>query len=136
MKQVIIVSNRDQSPKANELRTKLDSFKKQKKAYFPYGYYLHGNLEKYWYYDLCDIVNFEELECVIKPASNKQSQFTYKIFLKPGIYDVIVIGVDKPCVGYFWFSNDIRYHGLICFKDDADAIRYAREQYNTKSTSI
>lgn len=51
-----------------------------------------------------------------------------------GEYFVTVIGLDKPCLGYFWIDSENRQRGLVCYEDDGDGLEYAKEVYKKRST--
>lgn len=106
-------------------------------------WYLHGDLQEDIGYDKAIIIDAPE------PLSadfiDKDNSKTYaKYYLKDGIYDVKVLGIDKPCIGYFWttleeFGNIIgkvpHMKGLVLYKDDPEN-KYALEKYNKKSSTL
>lgn len=100
-------------------------------------WYLHGELESEVGYDKGAFLNLEEDIVEIKNCYfNGNEKHFDVVCLKDGIYDVEVIGFDKPCVGYFWINRDYdipECKGLVCFKDDKEAVEYAEKKYNEKS---
>lgn len=100
-------------------------------------WYLHGELETEVGYDKGAFLNLEEDMVEIKNCYfNGNKQHFDVVCLKDGVYDVEVIGFDRPCVGYFWISNFNKIpecKGLVCFKDDTSAVMYARQKYAEKS---
>ena len=65
--------------------------------------------------------------------------------LPDGIYPVEVVGVETPCIGYFWaevikpqFSrrNRVIQHGMVCYINDGDANAIARNQFTQRTTSL
>lgn len=118
-------------------------------------WYLHGELESVVGFDKGIIVSHEHLlkkDISFKENYNKnESQLWVSnpdsvekvYYLEDGIYDVEVLGIDKPCIGYFWtsfeqYDNVIGEYpimrGLVCFKDDKEGVEHAEKKYNEKST--
>lgn len=88
-------------------------------------WYFHGKLEDDIGYDKGLIINSDYIK-----------HFGYwEEFVNEGIYDVEVIGINKPCIGYFWQANN-RTRGLVCYKDDQKAINHIKEKFNSKSYYI
>ena len=103
-------------------------------------WYLHGDLQEEVGYDKGAFLNLEEDMVEIKNCYfNGNKEYFDVVCLKDGIYDVEVIGFDKPCVGYFWITE--REHiphlrGLVCFKGDRKAVEYAERKYSEKSVYL
>lgn len=91
-------------------------------------WYLHGQLQEDVGYDKGYIEN-------IKPEQ-LENRLGYLDIKLNGIYEVEIKGISKPCIGYFWVDSMKFGRGLVCYKDDTEAIEYAREQYEKKSGSI
>lgn len=100
-------------------------------------WYLHGDLESIVGYDKGVFCNLEEFPLLIKNCYfNGNKEYFDVVCLKDGIYDVEVIGIKEPCIGYFWISNhyDIpECRGLVCLKSDKEGCEYAFKKYNEKS---
>ena len=100
-------------------------------------WYLHGNLDSEIGYDKGVFCNLEDFNLYIKNCYyNGNKRYFDIVCLEDGIYDVEIIGIDKPCVGYFWIINKEHIpecHGLVCFKDDKEACEYAEQKYKEKS---
>lgn len=101
-------------------------------------WYLHGDLESEIGYDKGVFCNLEDFNLLIKNCYfNGNKEYFDVVCLEDGIYDVEVIGIDKPCIGYFWINetnNGIpECRGLVCFKDDKEACEYTEQKYNEKS---
>lgn len=100
-------------------------------------WYLHGKLEDEIGYDKGVFCNLEDFNLYIKNCYfNGNKEYFDVVCLEDGIYDVEVIGIDKPCVGYFWITDKEHIpacRGLVCFKDDKEACEYAEQKYNEKS---
>ena len=108
-------------------------------------WYLHGKLQDLVGYDKAIIVEFSPMllhKTYIDKDINKE--YTKK-YLPDGIYEVEILDIDKPCVGYFWtefeeFDNIVgevpTMRGLVVFKDDVKAVNYAKEMYIKKSTFL
>lgn len=104
-------------------------------------WYLHGKLERKVRYDKGQIISKNNL--LFKEILYKDDNTHRKIYyLEDGIYDVKVIGIKHPCVGYFWttfkkFDNIEgivpQMHGLVCYKNDLEAVKYAEKKYNERS---
>lgn len=103
-------------------------------------WYLHGELETTIGYDKAKIINIKELPTITKNCYyNGNDKYFDVVCLKDGIYDVEVHGISKPCIGYFWITEmeDIpKLRGLVCFKDDKEAVEYAKKKYEEKSVTI
>lgn len=66
--------------------------------------------------------------------------------LPDGIYPVKVVGVETPCIGYFWAEvcinpqfprrNRVTQHGMVCYINDGDANAIARNQFAQRATSL
>ena len=88
-------------------------------------WYLHGQLQEDIGTDQGYILNL----------TPEQLDFTNRTIILNGIYEVEVVGIDKPCIGFFWFNfNKVR--GLVEYKDDKAGLKYARQQYTGKSMHI
>lgn len=100
-------------------------------------WYLHGDLESEIGYDHGVMCNLSDFNLLIKNCYyNGNDAYFDVICLEDGIYDVEVIGIDKPCVGYFWIIDKEhipKCRGLVCFKDDTEACMYAEQKYKEKS---
>lgn len=95
-------------------------------------WYLHGKLEDEVGFDKAEFCNLGDFETITEQQYYNGNKKTFDVvFLKEGIYDVEVIGFDKPCVGYFWIDKSEgrgNLRGLVCFKDDINAIEYAKKK--------
>lgn len=113
-----------------------DTLDKDKDTIISGWWYLHGELEDKVGYDKGAFLNLEEDMVEIENCYFKgNDKYFNVVLLKDGIYDVEVIGFDRPCVGYFWIDrkyNTPECRGLICFKDDTSAVMYARQKYTEK----
>lgn len=127
-------------------------------------WYLHGELERLLRYDKASAINAKECQDLIRmfPRVSKLSKDkgvwkgeVYKINLIPHLYvnDTIecqVIGIDDPCVGYFWTTEESpleittkegetfrgtywKQRGLVCLKHDLEACSFALQKYKEKS---
>lgn len=126
-------------------------------------WYLHGKLENIFGYDKASIINAKECPQYIRKLPNtsslgsdgniwkgKTSEFEFIPYLYlNGIIDCEIIGVNEPCIGYFWTTNespleitndsgevfrDIYWHqrGLVCLKSDKEGCEYALKRYKEK----
>lgn len=77
-------------------------------------WYLHGKLE--------NIVGYDK-GCALSK-------------IQPGENDVKVIGIEEPCIGFFWLDSMNRLRGLVCLKSDEEAVQEAREKMNRKDDFI
>ena len=111
----------------------------------PNFWYLHGKLEKHFHYDKArmfistDLVETmcEKYECIYSRKGEEYRE-TY-LYLKEGIYDVEVYGVPTKCTAYIWhrnYNNFTDLRGLVVMNNDKDAIKYAEDMYNNKSTRL
>lgn len=104
-------------------------------------WYLHGQLEADVGFDLALFTsNNKELlyDYFTIKEDNKIIKRKGFYYLPEGIYDVKVIGFNKPCKGYFWtqFFNSHETHfqrGLVVYADDKEANNYAYERFQEKS---
>ena len=95
-------------------------------------FYLHGELEQDLGYDKCEIMNLGDLDVIYHPETHKDTTI---ITIPDGIYNVKIVDINKPCIGYFWNVNN-QQRGLICYKTDFEACKYAIEKFNEKSECI
>lgn len=124
------------------------------------GWYLHGKLEEYLGYDLGSIYNLEELSedlletvvtTVLSSGADKVKYVKRSHF--NGIYPVEVLGVESPCIGYFWTTDEQdktvtdldgtpksfkiwKQRGLVVLESDLKGKRYAEDCYIRKKDSI
>lgn len=130
----------EQEEALKHLNKYTDALDKDENITISNWWYLHGELEEAVGYDKGAFLNLEEDMIEIKNCYfNGNKRCFDVVYLKEGIYDVEVIGFDKPCVGYFWISNFNRIpecRGLVCFKDDKKAIEYAEKKYSEKSWNL
>lgn len=131
-------------------------------------WYLHGDLENRLHYDKASMINAKEYPEFIRMIpefdklgsngefwrGNVQSfNFVPNLYIN-GIVECEVIGIDEPCVGYFWTADelplkmtclttgeifeDIHWHqrGLVCLKSDIESCDYALKKYIEKSQII
>lgn len=112
------------------------ALRESESVWIGHGWYLHGKLMEEIGYDLAEFLNLKEDMVTI--TKDRYSEY-HTACLKEGIYDVEVVGIDKPCIGYFWTSNragDPRTTGLVCFKDDKEACEYAAQKYAERSSTL
>lgn len=91
-------------------------------------WYLHGRLQDDVGYDKGLIEN-------IRPEQ-VENRCGYPDINLNGEYEVEIRGIDKPCIGYFWIDSIGLGRGLVCYKDDLEEIKFAKENYKEKSSSI
>lgn len=90
--------------------------------------YLHGQLD----YDMQDLffpINAVELGLVKDKVIS--STITIPALFVNGIIPVKVVTTDKPCIGFFWVIEEESYwrqRGLICYEDDVEACKYAKQK--------
>lgn len=130
-------------------------------------WYLHGELEYRLGYDRASIINARECPEYIKlvPEVDRlkgyENIWTGKVdsfkliphLYAKGIIECEVIGIEEPCIGYFWTTNELpmmitskdgmKYEGtywfqrgLICLKSDIEGCEYAFKKYNEKTDMI
>lgn len=126
-------------------------------------WYLHGKLEKLCNYDKAVVLNLSEfpeyqgdtlkwtsivgdIAEVTKFEENKEIKIN-------DIIPVQVIGINEPCIGYFWTTDERTVtaqckngrtrkfqhwcqRGLVCLKDDTEACKYAKEKYLKKTSHL
>lgn len=90
-------------------------------------WYIDGELEKLVGYDIGEILNFGELQ--LKKANPSDPIAIYL----DGIYEVEVIGIDSPCIGYFWIDNRDEQRGLVCLVSDIESRKRADEAMKKRS---
>lgn len=130
-------------------------------------WYLHGKLEDMLHYDKASIINAKECPEYIqmvpeieKLGSNGDiwkgkaisSKYIPWLYLN-NIVDCEVVGIEEPCVGYFWTTNSAPLEitlidgktfkgvygyqrGLICLKSDVESCEYALSKYKERSMVI
>lgn len=126
-------------------------------------WYLHGKLEGLCHYDKAVVLNLSEFPeyqgdtlkwSYITGNITEVSKFEKNKEMK--INDIIpvqVIGIDKPCIGYFWTTDertvtakckngktkDFQHwcqRGLVCLSEDIEACKYAKKKYQEKSINL
>lgn len=136
-----------------------DEIKKQINPYNGASY-LHGHLEEWANNDLFEFYGLPDSclkgTCKWHTASgfyavNNENKVEYRE--KPhlnGVYEVEVYGLEVPCIGYFWTTNerevtlkgtDVKFPiwqqcGLVCMANDGDANAYARAKMAEKADSL
>ena len=92
-------------------------------------WYLHGELENKCGYDKAIITNCKELGLYRDTIIDKD-KVEQKMYAN-GAYECKVEGIDEPCVGYFYTTNEHDktwiQRGLVCLKSDKDACQYAQK---------
>lgn len=127
-------------------------------------WYLHGKLEEILHYDKASVINAKECPEFIKmvpKAEHLGSNGTvwigrvksFKFVPWLHINDIIeceVLGINEPCIGYFWTTNELamtivsesgecfddcywQQKGLVCLKSDVEGCEYALEKFNEKA---
>lgn len=121
-------------------------------------WYLHGKLEELVGYDKAITTNCksagyskETIDWSEIHGNEVKSVFEDKmipVMYVNAIIPVEIEGIDKPCVGYFWTTDEYPIYwkeqsypywnqrGLVCFEDDKEACEFALEKYLTKTTMI
>lgn len=120
-------------------------------------WYLHGELESKVGYDKGIIVSHEHLlkkNISFKKNNNENGSqlwvsdpdsFKEVYYLEDGIYNVNILGINKPCIGYFWtnfkqYDNIVgdypEMRGLVVFKDDIEGNEYAKKCYKEKTSIL
>ena len=99
-------------------------------------WYLHGDLQTFIGYDKGIITNYDELPTSTKLCYfNGNEKYFNVMTIEDGVYNVKIKGINKSCIGFFWTTEDAipRSRGLVCYKDDSIAMKYARSKYIEKS---
>ena len=121
-------------------------------------WYLHGELEDLVGYDKAittncksagysrDTIDWSEISGNI--VNDVLKDRTRPVMYVNDIIPVAIEGVDKPCVGYFWTTDEHPIYwkgkeypywnqrGLVCFKDDKEACEFALKKYNSRTSMI
>lgn len=116
-------------------------------------WYLHGDLEEKIGYDKGIAINCREIG-ISFPTINwrglrgsevieiDESRPEINVMHFTGVINVEIDGLDEPCVGFFWVTNEriVQYkdklypmweqRGLVCLKSDKEAIEYAQEKFS------
>lgn len=105
-------------------------------------WYLHGKLEDFVRFDKATVTNclsggFARRVDYVSRLHSHEMHFN-------GVVDVEIEGIDKPCKGFFYTTDDQTYskngevveswkqRGLVCFADDKEACEYAMNCLKTK----
>lgn len=121
-------------------------------------WYLHGKLEDEVGFDKAFATNCKSAgysKETLDWSSIKGNQVTEVFSETPrlciyanGEIPVEVEGIDKPCIGFFWTTEEKEIfwkyksypywsqRGLVCFADDEKACEYARKKMKEKSNFI
>ena len=109
---------------------------KENEFIFGGGYYLHGKVESHYGYDLCKFLQLPKSFTYASHLNNEKKTPCRRIKFS-GIYNVKVVGYPNECLGFFWYSDDIKeFHGLIVDKTDFESMKYANECYLNKEDFI
>lgn len=98
-------------------------------------WYLHGELEEEMGYDKAWFLDIPKEHTVLQYV-NKQPYIETNL---NGIFDVEVEGASRPCVGFFWsrlYCNIIQQRGLVVYRDDVEAMKYATKRYTERSNTL
>ena len=125
-------------------------------------WYLHGELESLCHYNKAVVLNLSEFPeyqgdtlkwtSIIGDVAEVNKFEENKEIKINDIIPVQVIGIDKPCIGYFWTTDERTVtaqckngrtrefqhwcqRGLVCLSEDIESCKEAKEKY-LKKTSI
>ena len=123
-------------------------------------WYLHGELDCLVGYDKAypinckssgnakETINWSEIShSKVKQLRDDGNLTRWEIHIN-GIIPVQVKGVDKPCIGYFWTTNEHNIEwegkkypyweqrGLVCLESDSESRKYALEKLNERTTIL
>lgn len=107
---------------------------KENEFIFGGGYYLHGKVESYYGYDLCNFLQLPERFTYASHLRNESKTPCRRIKFE-GIYNVEVVDYPNECLGFFWCGVE-EFHGLIVDKTDFESMKYANECYLNKKEFI
>lgn len=126
-------------------------------------WYLHGELESLCHYDKAVVLNLSEFPeyqgdtlkwtSIIGDVAEVNKFEENKEIKINDIIPVQVIGIDKPCIGYFWTTDERtvtaqckngrtrgfqRWHqrGLVCLSEDIESCKEAKEKYLEKTSIL
>lgn len=119
-------------------------------------WYLHGKLEYDCSYDKAVIINWRDIPTketydwvsIRNSVAELYSDDVLRSNYLEGEYDVEVDGIDYPCKGIFWITDERTVHsnkgdfqvwnqrGLVVACDDIEALEYARLKYKERTTHI
>lgn len=127
-----------------ELDAEIDKMRSNSKMFWG-GCYLHGLIDREIGCDIVTLANTSDLVLEEYPTLGHSRLFMHLLLPEDGEYEVEVIGIQAKCVGFFWrdiiksedhpgFYYRASMRGLICYADDAEAIKYAKERLAEKST--
>lgn len=122
-------------------------------------WYLHGKLEEMAGYDKATCINCREIG-ISFPTINwtgingsevieiREDEPEINRMHFTGVIDVDINGLDEPCVGFFWVTDEkiVQYkdrlyplwkqRGLVCLKSDKKAIEYAQKKWVEKTWNL
>ena len=125
-------------------------------------WYLHGELESLCHYDKATVYNLsmfpEYQKETLRWSSITGDQAVISSDKKHteiycnGEVEVEVYGIDKPCTGFFWVTNERKVkayyggkeiefsvwdqRGYVCLNDDEEAVKKAKDLMNKKPYRI
>lgn len=86
--------------------------------------YFHGEVEDFIGYDIGACLNAEEF------------LDTEKGCVREGIYDAELIGYDKLLKAFLWNDEFKRPRGLIVVANNKKDMKFAREKFNSRTSSL
>lgn len=107
----------------------------QQELLFGGGFYLHGDVERHFGYDLCSFIDLPE-EFTYPSVLDNENHTPCRRIKFTGIYPIKVLDYPNECLGFFWFSDRRGFRGLIVDKIDFESLQYANEQYLNKEEFI
>ena len=122
-------------------------------------WYLHGELEDRAGYDKATCTNCREIGLSFptinwtgitgsEVTSVGNDRLEINVMHFTGIINVEIDGLDEPCVGFFWTTDEriVQYkdklyplwkqRGLVCLKSDKEAVEYAKEKWVEKTWNL
>ena len=102
--------------------------------------------DDFWSEYLSNVQNITLPHCLNKFEENKEIKIN-------DIIPVQVIGIDKPCIGYFWTTDEKTVtaqcnngrtrkfqhwcqRGLVCLSEDIESCKEAKEKYLKKTSNL
>lgn len=100
----------------------------------PHFWYLHGVLQ--------DKFNFDGAYMFVDYGTSKTETvqtIDNRLYLAPGIHDVVVEGYDNPCKAYMWHRQEGTYtimRGVVIDPSIKDDLEYAEKLYAEKPVAF
>lgn len=96
------------------------------------NWFFDGELETMLKYDKGVILNYGDFNLIVKRCwFNGNNRFFKVVSIPTGVYEVEVVGINEPCIGYFYVEDLTipELLGYVVLKRDTEAVNRAKEAF-------